>query len=177
MKPPVKVQPSQPTLPGLVAPDPMLAYRARVDADIELIGAAATAKKRWALEESERVWAAQAEADPRRPDVFNPGDRVVYTAKFLQLFNGYRDIATVWTIQQCACELCELGNHVCTTEWSAGYDTFRHLSRAAIRHKGALHVDDVADGPLIGVPRAANTRWLNREDRRALGLPSDGKLK
>jgi hypothetical protein len=119
---------------------------------------------------------AAADTDPRRPGVFAPGDRVVFTARFLYMTHAYRDISTVFTIQACACALCAFGEHVCTTEWLAGYDTFRHVHRSAIRHHGALHADDLPPTATpISIPRAANQRWLNRDDRARVDRAKRGR--
>lgn len=130
--------------------------RLDLDADINLIGAVGTLRKRWALEEAERAWAL-SEGDPRRPGVFHSGDAVVFTACFLQSVNAALDIASVFTVQECSCELCALGDYVCTTEWLAAYDSWRHLHKANIRHKGALHANDLPPGmwkPIV-MPRIA----------------------
>ena len=133
----------QPSLPGLEPPDPMRAYRARVEADIGAIGAIGTLQKQWRLDEAEEAWAA-SQTDTREPGVYNPGDAVVFTGEFLRVVNCLRDIATVFVIQECSCELCALGHHVCVTQWLEEYGVFRHLNRAVIRHRGALHVDELS---------------------------------
>lgn len=150
MKPLAKCQP---VLPGLEPPDPMHEYRRRVEADIATIGALGTLQKQWRLDEAEEAWAAD-QADTRRPGIFQPGDAVVFTGEFLRVCNCLRDIASTFTIQECACALCALGHHVCVTEWLPEYGVFRHIHRAMIRHRGALHVDELAPGALPLVPRA-----------------------
>lgn len=148
----------QPTLPGLEPPDPMHAYRARVEADIFVVGAIATLAKRWRLNEAEEAWAA-SQTDTRRPGIYEPGDAVVFTGEWLRTCNCLRDIATVFTIQECSCKLCALGRHVCVTQWLAEYGVFRHVNKAVIRHKGALHIDELAPSALpIVIPRCGNTR-------------------
>lgn len=161
---------TQPTLPGLelaeptVAADPELelarTYRRRIDADIATIGAAATLLRLERIREDEAISRAEAEADPRRPGMFAPGDVVVFRARFVMAAcAGLRAVklASEWTVQECACELCEYGEHVCTTEWNAGYDSFRHLARAHIRHRGSLEVDECPLGlsKLINIPSMA----------------------
>lgn len=142
----------QPALPGLEPLDPMRAYRARVEADIAVIGAIGPLAKQWRLDEAEEAWAA-SQTDTRRPGVFGPGDAVVFTGEFLRTCNCLRDIATVFTVQECSCELCALGHHVCVTQWLPDYGFFRHVNRAVIRHKGALHVDELAPvAPLVVRP-------------------------
>ena len=145
-------------IPGLEPPDPMREYRARVESDVALIGAIGTLQKQWRLDEAEEAWAA-TQTDTRRPGVFCPGDAVVFTGEFLRTCNCLRDIAQVFTLQECSCELCALGRHVCVTEWLAEYGVFRHVNRAVIRHKGALHVDELAPSALpIVIPRCGNWR-------------------
>ena len=162
LKPLAKVQP---TLPGLELAEPvdpeleqMRAYRRRIDADIATIGAAATLMRLERIREDEAISRAEAVSDPRRPGVFAPGDVVVFRARFIMAAcAGLRAVklASEWTVQECACELCEYGEHVCTTEWHAGYDCFRHLARAHIRHRGSLEVDDIPVGlsRMVSIPR------------------------
>ena len=169
LKPLAKARPTpQPTLPGLELADqadpeivdPMRTYRRRIDADIATIGAAATLMRLERIREDEAISRAEAEADPRRPGVFAPGDVVVFRARWVMAAcAGLRAVklASEWTVQECACELCEYGEHVCTTEWHAGYDSFRHLARAHIRHRGSLEVDECPLGlsKLINIPSMA----------------------
>lgn len=166
LKPPVKTRPSpraQPSLPGIEldeSADPMLDYRRRIDADIATIGAAATLMRRMRIAEDEAISAADAASDPRRPGIFAPGDVVVLRARFiLAACAGLHaeKLTSEWTVQECACELCQLGEHVCTTQWAAQYDSFRHLARANIRHRGCLEVDEIPVGlsRMISVPRVA----------------------
>jgi hypothetical protein len=128
MKPPVKA--------------PLAAH---VDVLAGIAGAGGTLLRRWALEEAERAWAA--EPGPRRVAGFVAGDTVVYTARFLQLACAQlepADIARVWTVQACGCDLCALGRHLCTTEWLQAEGAFRHLARAHLRHQGVVGTDDLA---------------------------------
>jgi hypothetical protein len=150
-------------------------YRKKVDADIYTIGAVGTLKKQWELEEAEKLWAEEAAADTRRPGIFNAGDRVEFTAKHIQQTSAGLGQSKVFTIQECSCDLCALGNHVCTTDMASFYPGFRHIHKSVIRHRGSMHVDDVPMGlqKLVSIPRAGNTRWLNRADRKALGLDGD----
>jgi hypothetical protein len=175
LKPPVKTRPApraQPSLPGIEldesreSPDPMLDYRRRIDADIATIGAAATLMRRLRIAEDEAISATDAANDPRRPGIFAPGDVVVFRARFVMAAcAGLRAVklASEWTVQECACELCRLGEHVCTTQWlgDVGDDgvggVFRHLARSNIRHRGSLEVDEIPVGlsRMISVPRVA----------------------
>lgn len=129
-----------------------------VDAVMDCAALVANARRAADLANLEQWEAEEAARDPRRPGVYNPGDRVRYSARFVQgAGGGVTELVAEWVIQECSCELCALGEHVCTTEWSAGYDTWRHLHRANIRHKGMLTVDDLPPGMFrpITMPRIA----------------------
>jgi len=136
LRPPVKVRTSG-------RPDaPFTQY---VDALASAAGAAATLLKREALAELERQEAAEDRADPRRPGVYRPGDRVVYTARWLQLCASCRGdaIAREWTVQACRCDLCAGGKHLCTTT-ALAEGGYWHVARAHVRHAGLVQTDDVA---------------------------------
>jgi len=126
--------------------------------DVVMDCAALVANERRAadLANLERWEAEEAARDPRRPGVYNPGDRVRYSARFVQ-GHGLTELTAEFVIQECSCDLCALGEHVCTTEWLASYDTWRHLHRDNIRHKGMLTADDLPPGmwrPIV-MPRIA----------------------
>lgn len=157
MKPPVKVRAAQPALPG-VALERDLTIARFVDETARRLGAIATERKRAALAELELFEALEAEQDPRRPGIYAPGDVVVLTAKFLwsaQAGLEAADVVREWTVQECRCQLCQRGQHVCTTEPIAANDgSWRHLARANIRHRGRW-VDDTPVGlqRQLSIPR------------------------
>ena len=169
LKPLAKVQPE---LPGL-AREPRNAFGEWVDAVASAAGAAATIRKGQRLAELEAYEASEAANDHRRKGVFAAGDVVVFTAQHLwAALCGLQaaDIAAEWTVQECSCELCALGNHVCTTEWSEWFEGrggWRHLAKASIRHRGQW-VDEcpLSMQPLIRIPNAANLRVRSRAEWR-----------
>lgn len=129
LKPPVKARP----------------LAAHVDELAGIAGAAGTLLRRWDLEEAERRWAAQDAADPRRPGVYAPSDRVEYSALYLQLAHGAlqpEDVVRVWTVQDCACDPCARRETVCVTE--APHGERLHIWPEFVKHQGLVQVEDLA---------------------------------
>lgn len=136
-----------------------------VDRDFPFIAAYATMRKRWALAELEATESRESASDARRPGVFHEGDEIVFTAKFLLVTNSGFDIAKVFTVQACACELCSTGRFVCTTEWLAEDAAFRHLNRASIRHRGVWTDDLPPITPPLPIPRVPGLRRARKYRR------------
>lgn len=169
MKPPVKTRPKPKPEQLELGAGPRTTLADYVDAEVRFIGAVATMRKRAELAELEAYEAREAANEQRRPGVYRPGDVVVFTAKYLwsaQAGLQAADVVTEWTVQECTCELCLLGQHVCTTQWLADRDGWRHLARAHIRHRGHW-TDDCPMGlqPLVSIPRLGNVRARLRGDR------------
>ncbi|HMF28148.1 MAG TPA: hypothetical protein VKE42_05215 [Candidatus Cybelea sp.] len=141
-----------------------MTYVEWVNAVIDCAARAANDRRRQELEQLERLERAEAERDPRRPGVFAPGDVITYAAKHLQLaYVGLvpiDDAGIVFTVRACDCDLCALGEHVCTTDWLADYGCHRHVHRGVVRHHGAAHAETLAIAPLITIPRVGNTRYV-----------------
>ena len=109
---------------------------------------AAGLRRRDALAELEADEARESAEDSRRPGVYHPGDRVVYSARWLQLVYAQRAgfgpdaLVREWTIRRCRCVLCREERFVCTTErLSSGH--YQHLARGIVRHAGLVQVDDL----------------------------------
>lgn len=110
-----------------------------VDTLMPAIGAYAARRMADGLAEIE---ASEAREQPRLP--YAAGDVVVLTGRVLgAIFGEANDhVDRTWTLRACACELCSLGGHVCTTEWSDVYEMFRHLAKASVKRRGELSADD-----------------------------------
>lgn len=110
-----------------------------VDALYPALGVYAMARMQAGLAELEAREALEGPACD-----YAAGDVVVLTGKVLGAIYGEANDQgeRSWTLRACTCDLCVLGRHVCTTEWSTEYETFRHLARASIKRKHELSVDD-----------------------------------
>lgn len=93
-------------------------------------------RRREALEGLEEM-----EAGDRRVGEFQAGDRVVLRGRALYsmgLMVGELG-GRVWTVVQCSCGLCQLGQHVVANDGGEP----RHFARAAVRLEGQACVDEL----------------------------------
>ena len=77
--------------------------------------------------------------------VFLPGDRVVMTGRALHAMGARvgADVARVWIVRACGCDLCRNGRHVSTDQACAIGDGWRHIAIAALRHVGEPCADEL----------------------------------
>lgn len=82
--------------------------------------------------------------------VFLPGDRVVLTQSSARALGALRrnDVARVWTVRTCDCQLCRLGRHVCTDQACQDGTGWRHLACSSLRLEGQPTLDSVPPGPM-----------------------------
>jgi hypothetical protein len=87
---------------------------------------------------------AAEEATWKPAGVFEVGDRVVMTGKALYAQRvGGADVAKVWTVTECGCELCQTGRLVPVDQWVDEIG-WRHIARTALRHHGQPTADDLS---------------------------------
>lgn len=116
------------------------------------------AEKKQALDRS-RLAAFDADDRQRRHNyTFVPGDRVVFTGKALNSMGVQHgaDVARVWSVLECACDLCRLGRHVCTDQALLDGSGWRHISCAALRLERQPSIDDIDNMPML----EASKGWL-----------------
>ena len=122
--------------------DPQAEYRAAVEPLIQLVGPIGTMLKRWQTEAHEADCQAQ-EATWKPAGVFAVGDRVVMIGRALYAQRaGGSDVAKVWTVTDCGCELCQSGRLVAVDQWVADIG-WRHIARVALRHAGQPTADEL----------------------------------
>lgn len=102
--------------------------------------------KRKAQNDQEHITAGDAQAANWKPvGVFEISDRVVMTGRALYSSGQRtgRDVARVWTVTECACDLCQTGRLVAVDQWVDEIG-WRHIAKVAVRHYGQPCVDDLS---------------------------------
>lgn len=122
--------------------DPATDYADSVEPLIAIVGPVGTLLKRWRTEAHRDHCEAQ-EATWKQAGVFAVGDRVVMTGQTLYAQRvGGADVARVWTVTDCGCELCQSGRLVPVDQWVDEIG-WRHIARTALRHYGQPTADDL----------------------------------
>ena len=119
-------------------------YRVQVEPLIARVGPIGTLLKRWRTEH--HAANCQAQEDTwKHAGVFAVGDRVVMTGRALYAQRvGGGDVAKVWTVTDCGCELCQSGRLVAVDQWVDEIG-WRHITKAALRHAGQPTADELSE--------------------------------